>query len=429
MKKTFFLLTLLFFFVACEKDFEIKDQIEVESHPEKEYVVSKPLHFETVESLRSSMWDNGSQNVTKTPSYFVSFAETVMLEPGYEDRPNAILSEQFGFILNSEGEVEFANYLLKVTDFGILFSPIHKRDELLKLAEDDDLLSYCQSQVVCADINPQELFYKVDQHSDIYLYDTFGLLAPTNNSNRSKVDTKSIAPNLVSYLMGGNLFTFTVPAAGDQKVLFISDNKYCNDTKVFQQSYGVASDGGLKTKTMKKNGLGIWNKISNPIEGGIIGFSLFEYGTFNAISSSTPDINKVKYGGKTKYVYTINARGTGGAQGNVGRNIVGLVNQGNALAQANGLSVSIDAVRCVINDTNAVTVFLDDVDSGTYDKIDKNWPVPLSGDTVVSQSYLGVIPVPNYASYYTIGFLSYGQSTRDWETVGSKVLYNYWFGL
>lgn len=204
-----------------------------------------------------------------------------------------------------------------------------------------------------------------------------------------------------------------------------SDRKYCNDTKAFQQSYAVASDGGLKTKTMKKNSLGIWNKIDNQIEGGITLFSVFEYGTYDNITSDSPDINKVNYGGVTKYVYTISARGTT-AQSHVPSNIFGLLSQGNALAQSMGLSISIDGIRFVLNNTNAVTVFSNMTTSGIFNKIDYNWPVPLSGDTSCTKSYLNRTRVPNYASYYVVGFLAYGQSTRNNETEGTSIRYNYW---
>lgn len=383
----------------------------------KQFVVSSPLHFDDIPSLVSAM-DSPRTKATN----FVSYAETVMNEPGYDEKPNAIFSNRFGSILNSEGEVEFANYFLKVSESGLLFAPLYMKEDVRELCKADDIISKCKDAVRCDDINPDEIFYKIEGHDGIVLYDTFHFLSKEDNIVKDVV-TKSISSNLQQIALKGPLSTFTAPSSGDQKVLF-SDSKYCNDTKAFQQSYAVASDGGLKTKTMKKT-LGIWNKIDNQIEGGITLFSVFEYGTFDNITSSTPDINKVDYGGETKYVYTISARGTT-PQSHVPSNISSLVSEGNTLAQNMGLSISIDGIRFVLNDTNAVTVFSNKTKSGVFDKIDYNWPVPLSGNTSCTKSYLNRTTVPNYASYYVVGFLAYGQSTRNNETKGTAIGYNYW---
>ena len=420
--KTIILISFLFILFSCEKEAGNNTQIEEEN--KNEYIVSKPLRFDTVESLRSSVWTGITPIDTRAPSSFVSFAETVMLEPGYEDRPNAILSERFGSILNSEGEVEFADYMLKVTDVGIIYAPVNMRDYVMELSEDADLLFHCVEKVEGIEINPLEAFYKIDSYDGIYLYDTFHLLSTDNLNLSSTIETKVISTDLVPYTLNGPLYTFTTPPAGSQKVLFY-DTQYCNDTKVFQQNYGILSDGGLKTKTMEKGALGTWHKISNPIEGGIAFFTVFEFGTFDGITATTPDINKVKYSGKAKYVYTISARGTT-PQSHIPTNVSGLINQGNTLALNNGLSITVEGIRFVLNDANAVTVFPDIIDSGTYEKIDYNWPVPINGDTHCTQSYLGHTPVPNYASYYVVAFLAYGQSTRGFETRGSSVAYGYW---
>lgn len=416
-------LCLIFCSSCCKEELTISsEQVQI---ADPEYSVSDPLHFDSAEALASSVWEyKGDIAVKSSSSPFISFAETIMREPGYEDRPNAILSERFGSVLNSEGEVEFANYLLKVTDVGILYAPTDMADAVRELSKDNDLLSLCGNPVNCYDINSEKKFYTIDGHDGVVLFDTFHFLASEEDCAEKEIMTKSISNNLVNYTLSGPLATFTTPAAGDQKVLF-SDPKYCNDTKAFQQDYGVTSDGGLKTKTMKKNNLGIWSKFSNPIEGGITLFSVFEYGTYDDIYINTPDINKVKYGGTAKYVYTISARGTS-ASSHVPANIYGLVSEGNSLAQSLGLSIQIDGIRFVLNDTNAVTVFLNETKSGTLEKIDYNWPVPIEGRTNCTQSYLGNTDVPNYASYYVVGFLAYGQSTMNYETRGSAIGYNYW---
>lgn len=427
MKLRFFLTTFLIATcISCDKETPIEtNNATTENELIAKYPVSEPLHFDSVESLAMSM-RNGLPFGNSKATSFVSYAETVMNEPGYDDRPNAILSTRFGSILNSEGEVEFGSYVLKVTEWGILYGPEQKEELVRELANSSELLSLCIETTICQELNPNETFYKVSGYDDIVLFDTFHYLTSVDTNKRFEpVATKSPAANLETYYLQGALGNFTRPLPGDQKVTF-ADESYCNDTKVFQQGYGALSDGGLKTKTMKRNSLGIWNKISNQIEGGILGFSVFEYGSFDNIGVGAPDINKVKYENTVKYIYTVNARGSS-PQSRVGANITGRLSEGQALAASHNLQVTIEGVRFVINDTNAVTVFVDQRDSGNYDKIDYNWPVPLDGDTTVSQSYLGNTLVPNYASYYVVGFHAYGQSTRGSEIEGSEVWHYYWY--
>ena len=177
---------------------------------------------------------------------------------------------------------------------------------------------------------------------------------------------------------------------------------------------------------MKKGFLGTWSKFANPIEGGIDFFTVYEWGPFENIHSSTPDINKVSYGGATKYIYSINARGTT-PQEHIPAIISSLISQGNQLAQQNGLSITMDGIRFVLDDDYAVTVFSPLENSGTYSKIDYDWPVPINGQTTGMYSYLGRTPSYGMLSYYVVGFLAYGQSTMGSEVRGSSVSYNYWY--
>lgn len=107
-------------------------------------------------------------------------------------------------------------------------------------------------------------------------------------------------------------------------------------------------------------------------------------------------------------------------------NISSLINQGNQLAQNNGLSITMDGIRFVLDDDYAVTVFCPLEDSGTYSKIDYDWPVPINGQTTGMHSYLGRTPNYGMMNYYVVGFMAYGQSTRGSEIRGSVVYYNYW---
>lgn len=374
-----------------------------------------------------------NRNATETRGVsFVSYLETVMAEPGYDDLPYAILDEGFGAILNVDGEVEFGEYLLKVTQYGLLVSKKEKKDELRKLSSDINLLSYCNGSVILSDINPDRSLSRIDNHEGVYFFDTFHMLKEEEHKNvaSSNLPTRSMASNLNEcretsaslYLRDNWENDFTRP--GDQKVMF-SNSKYCNDTKIYQQHYLVLSASGIKVKTMKKRAFGVWNKFSNPIEGGIKYIAILETAAFESINGNTEDIDKVAYEGTRRIVYTVNARGASVA-GIMGFNLQDYINAGNALAKEKGISNNIEGVRFVMNDKEALTRFPDVIESKTDAKIELKWPVPFGGFTTTPASYLlGNNSIRNRGMFHVLLLVTYGQSTMGQETRGSKMIYTY----
>ena len=121
--------------MACQKE---NAETPVLSNEEKTGVA--PLTFGSVSEIRNvlySMQDAGSDDIsTKSISSnpdFLSYAETVMLEPGYDDKPNVIISEVFGSVLNPDGEVIFGDYMLKVCDYGILYTKVSNANTVRSL--------------------------------------------------------------------------------------------------------------------------------------------------------------------------------------------------------------------------------------------------------------------------------------------------------
>ena len=101
--------------ISCEKNIT---EILENSVQESTLSSSEPLEYASVEELINAIY---SQNIDVRSSDFVSYAETVMQEDGYDDLPWAINSVNFASILNSEGEVIFDDVFLKLCRYGKFF--------------------------------------------------------------------------------------------------------------------------------------------------------------------------------------------------------------------------------------------------------------------------------------------------------------------
>ena len=253
--------------------------------------------------------NSNNSNVKSTG--FISYAETVMQEDGYDDLPWSINSESFASILNVDGEVIFNDTFLKLCHYGVIYAPISKIDKARLYASYET----CQDLVtlslnVPSYISKDNETYSFIEDSDILVFDAFGIVLGINNYS---ADTKVLAPDnkdFIEYdydqediLVTNNSIkwkkNFNVATGSDQKNYFTS--KICNDTRIFQDNYGVYSESGVKTKTMKKNGLGIWVKLENQINAGITDLILCEEGVnitaphpFEGIIGDYIDINTFK---------------------------------------------------------------------------------------------------------------------------------------
>ncbi len=408
--------------------------------------VSTPLHFTSASALVDAM-NNSTKKVktrTLTADSFVSYLESVMSEDGYDDLPYAILSEAFGSILNSDGEVEFGDNLIKVSKFGLIYGPVTERKTICGLSDDEDLLSKCNGQGWYAPLSNSN-FYKVDGYDDIFLYDTFCFLN-SDGSNAIAVNSTTIpdfskiqiqcesrtSMDLFRSLMPNGQIktdwnaTFTIPKSGSQKQKF-TNTRYCNDTKIYHQDYGIATDTGLKTKTMKKRKLGYWDKINGDMEAGIVNLVLVEEADFRGVGAFF--INNVNFAGKNYVVVTEQNRGHSVADvmSTPEKLIVAKVKAAAQVAKENGVSVEVDAVRFVLDDNRAVILFPDKIVRENTKKIEMNFRVPFGGTTV---NGIGIMPVNSGPAigngvYYVFNVAMYGQTKRDDEVRGTVLEYTY----
>ena len=156
------------------------------------------------------------------------------------------------------------------------------------VANMSNISSLCQKEncPYISNKNSQES-YSISGYDGIYVFDTFGLIEgwgrtiAENDSNETDIATKvyvdgeyqELNTNALELFGGTGMAadwrkSFVKPKSGNQKVKF-SDKKHCNDTKIYQQNFGVDSDDGVKTKTMKKRLGTIWDKVNGPLEAAI----------------------------------------------------------------------------------------------------------------------------------------------------------------
>lgn len=429
------LLLALFCLISCSTKQEINEKPCINSGGSiASFYVSSPLSFTDVDELKQ--YADNLTPLSKTSDGFVSYAETVMQLPDYDERPDAILSTKFGSVLNSEGEVIVGEYFIKLSEYGLLIGSLDNIEKVRELSKDSSILSKCVDKTFLPLINPYKEVYVVDGYDNVYLFDLFYLLPDTistEESLSSQVETKSPAPGLVTYnktlgdlnMLLDPYADFTVPPAGSQKVYY--GDSYCNDTKIWQKEYFVLMDRGIKTKTMKKGFLGIWSKYQNPVEGGIINWVIEESGAFDVIYGTIVDVNAITYDSRSldsHTVYTISARGQS-LYSIMNVNLQQKINEGIGFSGNN----NIEGVRFVVSDTKAYTRFPDRVESANVEKIEKNWPTLFIGTAAVNSTTIAP-PDGNTLRtnnpYHTVSTLIYGQSTWNNNTTrGSKMVYSY----
>ena len=337
-----------------------------------------------------------------------------------------LLSSAFGSILNQDGELVFDDNLIHVSKYGLLYGPYEEKMVIRDLAENEKLPSLCNSRGYYAPLSNSN-FFIVDGYDNIYLYDTFGIVEKNNGGNlltRSGYDALSGNVNSINitsqsdevgfrwqenglwrYNWGAE---FTIPGAGDQKQIF-SDGKHCNDTKVYHQDYGIITDTGLKTKTMKKRALGYWDKVSGDMEAGIIELSVFEAfpSDFN---SPQGDVCTVHFGNKA---YTVKNVGIGNHSLAYYLQTVTWANVENSCTASN-----VDAIRYIdFAGKQAITFFPNQIVKKTDNKIELNFRVPFGG---VSQG-------PGYINgeFHVIHQKLFGVTVRNNEIRGTDISYLY----
>lgn len=303
--------------IGCTKETGLTDRPAVETANENIEAV-EPIDFASADALRAAVEGinsdiaSGAKTKSAVPG-FISYAETVMQEEGYDERPNAICSEAFGAILNPAGEVIFGDYMLKVCDCGILYSSKLDIDKVRDIAEDNELpgrLVRIPASEFPIPADMETGIYRVADEEGIYLYDTFGLFSSEDNPGTATPEAVLTKASVVWAQEGfrtGPEYDREYVWPKSQKNKFPSNNKVANDTKIYKQNYAVYSEAGVKTKTMKKKGL-VWNKFDANVTSGIT-YILIKEGAYttaldNFLGTGWLDINTTKYPGRSFVIAT-----------------------------------------------------------------------------------------------------------------------------
>lgn len=300
---------------ACQKGV-LTDRDEVKER-QADAAEVQPLTFSSVSELQNTVsrireaQANGAATKSAVPDAdFISYAETVMQEDDYDSRVNAICSRAIGSILNPDGEVIFGDYMMKIGDFCILYSFKENSAMIEKLAGTDPrTLELTPATSFIADVNEEEMsgMYEIKDAGGVYVYDAFRIIREMDSEPAAQWYNPTVVTFKTDELR--NMLrmseTFTVPKPGEQKKVFSSNSKIANDTKIYRESILNNLECGIKTKTMKKGFLGIWNKFSCNITAGITDLLIEEPG-WSAISHSDgwADITKTHYAGATYMIAT-----------------------------------------------------------------------------------------------------------------------------
>lgn len=422
--------------VSCQKENILTEVPATETSENNE-----PLHFKSLSDIKNALYSmqNADAAGIETKSAFsepgfISYAETVMQTPEYEDKPNAIISEVFGSILNPDGEVVFGNYMLKVCDYGILYSDVANINTVRSLVSMDFDMSGAKPAASCPiPLNDPEKIYVLDGYEDIYLYDTFGIFAEakTKATEQEIFGSKTWHMDGTRFDMGLNWSRdYTYPEGAAQKTTFSSDSKKANDTKIYKRDAGIYAESGVKVKTMKKGFLGTWSKFTAPVKAAIEDLVILEEDwSFGSAPAGWVDVNQVDYAGKT---YTVATKKLSGLFTGISESaLINDCNQAVTWAQSRGLSVSyVDGVRYVNPgaQTEAFVRLRNNVKEANADKLTAFFNLEYGGRYGTSGSASGnsATNVRGQAGYYKVFTVTmYGTSTYNGEEKGARMIYTF----
>ena len=291
--------------------------------------------------------------------------------------------------------------------------------------------------------------------TDIYVYDSFGILTCDSCS----LETKVYAPDnkeLIEYnydqsdiLVADNILkwkrNFNVVNGSDQKINFTS--KICNDTRIFQDNYGVYSESGVVTKTMKKSSIGTWGKFENQISAGITDLVLCEEGV--SITADPPgllivnflDINKFKVdiagevANRELILATVRNYSESQILNMTNSSYNSLKNSIINWAADKGVPVTkLDGIRFYMGDGSGKCYIKlnDEETSGVAEKykvlLNYFWGGAniKSKESLLGESITGENDIAGKIHLYHVQKVNmYGYSTYDKQSKGSKLIYNY----
>ena len=415
---------------SCQKEGLQNETVHIVQ--KQHYFVSSPLSFPSAEALSKEI-ESKQMLETKAASTFVSYEETVMQEADYYDHPWAIMSSKFASILNCEGEVYFSDKMLKVGKMGTMVGP--QRDSLIirSLINDSTVLSLCKDKTRCPYVKNSGEVYSIKGYSGVYFGDSFNQLA---GHTWSEEYPRTKATDTYIQIRNENVFSlfdntipdvnwnknFVVPPASQQRVFF-SDNKYCNDTKIYQQDFIVWSGNGINTKTTKK-GL-FYTKVGAYNTTKLLGIVIHETANY-AQSFTGMEVNTVNYAGTDYVILTKHASGlnpplmTNSA-------VLAEIEAANEYAHAHGSSnISVQGIRYIVNSYEAYTRLPDQSYTDYCNQLELSWPMRFGGTCFTGNSLTHEgNTFGGTEQYYIWGITAIGSSLKDGEVRGTKMVYTF----
>lgn len=440
MKTTFIpnIISVLLLCCACQTNV-LTPETTQSTQRQKQEMSPVVLSFSSIQDFQNTLFkisneieQGGSPSFLKQQNpNFISYAETIMAD---ENSTSALYSEVIGSILNPEGEVIIGDYILKLCDYGILYSFKDNVDILrkLSLSSISELnISKISNFPIYNDIDSEELdaMYEVPECGNVYFYDIYRILDSEIHASKQPIlkvgwsepsgvhfvtDYQAVGPFLES--------NYTIPNASDQKNKF-SGGKVANDTKIYRRVVLGYKESGVKTKTMKKKGL-VWQKFNCNNTSAITDLYIHELNWQAINHSGWLDINTTSYSGRS---YVIATKVTDTPM-NVNMSNEALINECNdaiAWAKSKGLNISnVDGVRHIYRyDTRNTKVRIKDKIVSEYsDKVNAFYNLEPVGTLSSTKSALGNLVINNM-NYNVYKVSMYGYSEYESEKKGARVQY------
>ncbi len=414
--------------ISCQKEV-IPEVTKIDA---KE-VENSPMTFNSLDEMLQHIetYNSTTPFVKSMVPQQLSYAVTVMQEDGYDDRPDAIMSEAFGSVLSPDGEAIFGNIAMKLCKYGLLYSSSDHLQDIRNFSSDKSLWDeLIPSESFLIPLEDYSNLFRISTSPDIYLCDLFGIADSYNTLDQDQTLPKTKSSDVIynDYLQRSPFLkqTYTVPNSTDaQRHIFPSDTKVANDTKVYYENFAVYSERGVKTKTVRKKLLG-WQKFDNNLTASYANLIIWESGLAKSFSPGWVDVNNTVYDGQSYIIATKVISGLPGDVINMSHSdLVEECNDALAWAKNKGINVSnIDGLRLIgLEDPANVLVRIKDDVRTVYDsKCTIIVNLKPEGSFYTETSSLGAYTILNNA--YRIFQVSWaGYSDYNGEKRGTRVMY------
>lgn len=159
--------------ISCQKEV-IPEVTKIDA----EEVENSPMTFNSLNEMLQHIeaYNSTTPSVKSMVPQQLSYAVTVMQEDGYDDRPDAIMSEAFGSVLSPDGEAIFGNIAMKLCKYGLLYSSSDHLQDIRDFSSDKSLWDeLIPSESFLIPLKDYSNLFRISTSPDIYLCDLFGI--------------------------------------------------------------------------------------------------------------------------------------------------------------------------------------------------------------------------------------------------------------